>query len=197
MSYTPNNFDPTNPVGTVFASTAANEFQNIKSFFQGVMGRTSPQTVTNSIAGVTALSVSVPANSLGTLRKLRARVAILTVNSTGAAQAVSLNSTFGGTACFVAGPFSVPTGSSLLIADINILMQGATNAQMSVTEARLYAIATSGVFANITAGYPLGTIVANLAVDTTQVQVFQVTAQMQLASASFTITILEAICEWL
>lgn len=197
--YVPSNFDITNPTDAVIAETAQAEFRNMKSFFQGTLGRLlTPLTLVNSAAGTVVVSTRVPGSSLGTNRKIRTTVNGILNNSTGGAQGLGVTPQFGASIFFAD---TIPIGAGQICAFkliIELMNIGTTNAQGMWTEYHLFGNGSSvGASLAEVAGFPTGGSNAGGTADTTVDQSFILNVNLSAASPSLAAFFYSVITEWL
>lgn len=198
MSYTANNFDTTNPTDAVFAETAQAEFRNMKTFFQGTLGRSIGLVFSNTLAANTMMSVIVPANSMGTVKKLRAEVRGLIANATGAGAAISFQAAFGSNGLISNFGVTLPgSGSFAYKLSIEMAMSNSVIAETVFAELMVYAAnSNSGQGTSPLAGYPLGAE-NSIAVDQTVAQLFAIVGTMNELAPAFGFTVDSAVLEWM
>lgn len=191
--YTPNNFDNTQPTDIIFAETAQAEFRNIKGFFQGVMGRNpGPVDYTNTTAGVDIFTCIVPANSMGTSKRLRFNT--YGIISYDVPVTISLFYVFGGVNYAIDTP-ALAAGSYAFSLSSDLIMQGASNAVGAIVERKIYATGSgSGAFETAD---PAGAYISPFTVDTTIGQEFRLSVEVNVADASSGIIFSAATLEWL
>jgi hypothetical protein len=127
-------------------------------------------SVSNSTVETTVFSFTVNGNDLGTDRQLRVEVDGDQLNNTGAGVTYTVRAKYGGSSCTIASP-SVGTSTSRRALRVNVWLtaKGATNAQ------RMGGWYSQSSF---------GSSACSLAVDSTVNRTFEVTLQMETASAS-------------
>ena len=196
MVYVPNQYDATNPLGSTDASTAAEEFRLLKSFLIGTLGKeVLPVTVSNSIAINIVFSQIVPANSMGSNRKLRLKWRAHFDNSTGGNQTVGIALVFGATQLVGATP-TILAGPVVSDFDCEIVNNNATGVQ-SFTARFETANGFAATPIPLAASNGVGMGMAECAVDTTIDQTLELRYQLGLASALYNCKSYDVFVEWL
>lgn len=200
MSYTPNNFDITNPTDAIVAETAQAEFRNIKSFFQGVMGRISGVfSLVSTLATTVIFSVLIPGNSMGSNRAIRYTLTGIISNGTGSSQVIGIAVGFGSAVVISNANINIPNNGGFTFKIIGLVVnRGSTNSQNCSIETHLFNNASNmGVSQSEVSGYPTGGMSNIATIDTTGNQSFQVFATLSASDPTFILDLEQAILEWL
>lgn len=201
MAYAPNVYNSLLPTDATDAETAQAEFRAIKGFYVGSSGRqVGAVSTTNSTATKNALSLTIPANSLGTTRKLEFTWRAEIFNTTGSVQGINFAVFFGGSQILglTPGSFAITTGSTFVTFRGELVNINSAGQQSISGEIILFVDpAAINAPASMTAvGTHLGAI-ANVAIDTTVDQVLLIQYALGVASANYSMISLDTVVKWI
>lgn len=197
MAYVPDPFNGTLPDDTVIAETAQAEFRALKNVFVGVLDRSEATVTINNSAVITSIyAFNVPANSMGTNKKLRLTIEGTLGNGTGADQTIGIGVSFGATGIIGAG-WTIAAGGTTNTFKfvIELANANATNAQRTFGYFSIAAInSDTGAPKALIAGFPQ--LVRNVAAeDTTVIKALGVQIQLGVANPAFSFVKESAVLE--
>jgi hypothetical protein len=196
MAYTPSVYDSTNPIGSVAAQTAAEEFRVLKAYVRGVIDRVETVTnTTNDSSTVSFMSTTVPAGILGSGKTLKFTWKAHVSNNTGVNQTVTIAVVFGGTTLISSSPTAPPGNTffnfEFMCTNLNDPAHQVYSAILDVFDNPSFAAPPTPLIALFGRGGAMN----ESTVDTTADKVFEFTYALGLASVNYGIDSYMALLE--